>query len=159
MIRKIVTLTMVCIIVLGFILILKVDIRTGKLRKAHLLYGSVENSMVPIKAYGQALYLFKSQRKGILKPIPDNVHDLIFFSINIDDLESTDVAIVTYNPLYPFWAGAKPVFHNVDYKSLKCVWDENEYEGYRSNIKCMIMGDGLFSKHYCDYELWYKPRN
>ena len=160
---KIITVVYVCAAVIPLIFvinfILTVDIRTGKLYKPRVIYGSVKEGMVSAKACGEALYLHEEIRPGLLRPIPDNVHDVLFFPVTPGDLASYDMAVLTYNPWYPFWAGAEPFFDPLEYERLKSGWDAAEYKIYQDNIKYMIIGNGLFSKRYGDYELWYKPIN
>ncbi|MDR3238856.1 MAG: hypothetical protein LBT44_02055 [Clostridiales bacterium] len=132
-----------------------VDIRTGKLLKAHVLYGTIENGMTSVKAAVRADYLCKTVRSGVFRPIPDNVHDLLFFPVAVEELNTTQVAIVTYNPWYPCWAQASIVFDSLAYENLKMDMSKEEYEGYARVVKCMIIGNGLFSHRPSDYELWY----
>jgi hypothetical protein len=132
-----------------------VDIRTGKLFKARVLYGTIENEMVSVKAAARADYLFKSVRSGILRPIPDNVHDLLFFPVAVEDLQTMQAAIVTYSPWYPFWAGASPVFNHFPYDRMRGFLSESEYNQYAGNVQCMIIGNGLFSTRLDNFELWY----
>jgi hypothetical protein len=152
--KIIAVLVIVCAAAL--VLLFTLDIRTGKLLKAHVIYGGIKDGMVSAKASGRALYLFKGQRSGILKPISDNEHDLIFFPVTPEELAGPEVAIATYSPWYPFWLDASPVFYDVEYERLKCRWDESAYEEkFRRGVKCMIVGNGLFSRRVEDFELWY----
>ena len=146
---------LICVFLLIFIA--AIVLNKGKSRNPRVIYGIVQDGMVSVKACGEVLYLHKTIRQGILRPIPDNVHDMLFFPVTAEDLESFDVAIVTYNPWYPPWAQAEPVFYRISYTDLNSGWSQSEYAGYINDIKCMIIGNGLFSKQYSDYELRYWP--
>jgi hypothetical protein len=154
--RKITTIAITCAV--AFNSAFSMDMSSGKLQKPRVLYGAIQDDMVSVKACGEALYLNKTTRTGLLKPIPNNVHDMLFFPVAVDEIDASSVAIVTYNPWYPSWAQSGPVYYEVPYKELKCGWDAQEYESHKKDVKCMIVGNGLFSKQYGDYELWYKPK-
>jgi hypothetical protein len=152
--RRIVLMLIVTIfLMVSFFIIRKVDIRTGKLLKPRVLYGSVEDGMSSAKAAARANYHNKSQRSGILKPIPDNVHDLLFFSVTQGNAKK--LVIVAYNPWYPFWAGAAFVDFVPPYEKLDAEFSEAEYMEYKNYVKCMIVGNGLFSRRLDDFEIWY----
>ena len=111
----------VCFVILD--LLLSVDHRTKKLKEPQVLYGETQNDMISVKAHGRALYLNKTTREGIFRPIPDYVHDMLFFPVTADDIKNIDdIAIISYNPFYPSWGKASPVFYEIGYNELKCNW-------------------------------------
>jgi hypothetical protein len=151
------------VLVMGFALavymLLRVDLRTGLLINPRLLHGEIREGMVPVKAVARTLYFHKGKWLDFIPG--NNAHDLLFFPVKPGELASAEVAIVTYHPWYPPFVGSSPLFSAINADTVdsdsETIIRFGGYEYLSDAVKCMIVGNGKFSKSLERFELWYFP--
>jgi hypothetical protein len=132
------------------------------MEKPRVLYGTVKKGMESAQAAARTDYFYDSSYFGFL-PF-DNVHDLIFFPVMKEDMESMDIAIVTYNFYYPLWAKTSPHEGSVDESRIDLedpsIIKAGGYSKIKDCIKCLVVGDGKYTNRYrlSYYELYYFPK-
>jgi hypothetical protein len=146
-------------IILASCILRRVDLRTGLLLKPNLLHGEIREGMVPVKAIARTDYFFTGKWFDFIPG--NNVHDLLLFPVKPSEMASMEVAITTFYPWYPAFFGASPFFAPISADCVdafdKTVIDAGGYDNFSTSVKCMIVGNGKFSKMPKSYELWYFP--
>ncbi|MDR2751234.1 MAG: hypothetical protein LBC41_11285 [Clostridiales bacterium] len=135
-------------------------ILTGRMKAPRVLYGTIKEGMVSASAIARADYFKDGTYFGFMPY--DNVHDVLFFPVQWDDLRSREVAIATYNWYYPRWGGASlaaAAGAGLDLEDPSII-EAGGYDMIKDNIKCSIVGDGKYSNGYrlSYYVLYFFPK-